>query len=79
VSNRQAYEDPDLENVLQSLLPVIMPSQEFVAKLQNRLQNPPAVILEKRNNQKAMLALVFGLMSGLIILYLARHYRKNAR
>lgn len=79
MSNRQAYEDPDLENVLQSLLPVIMPSQEFVAKLQNRLQNPPAVILEKRNNQKAMLALVFGLMSGLIILYLARHYRKNAR
>lgn len=73
------YEDPDFENYLQTLLPVIMPSQEFVAKLQNRLTDPPAVLLERRKNRKAILVIFFGLMGGLIGLYLFRHYgRRNS-
>ena len=74
----QMYEDPDFENYLQTLLPVIMPSQEFVAKLQNRLNNRPAVILERRNNGKAILAVLFGLMGGMIFLYLFRHFHKSS-
>lgn len=71
-------EDPDLENYLQTLLPVIMPSQEFVAKLQTRLKNPPSVILEKPNNRKALLAVLLGLMGGLVFLYLLRYFRKGS-
>ncbi len=75
--NTQMYNDPDFETYLQTLLPVIMPSQEFVAKLQNRLTDSPAILLERRTNRKALLVILFGLMGGLIGLYLFRHYGRN--
>ena len=73
----QLNENPDFENYLQTLLPVIMPSQEFVVKLQNRLKNPPSVMLEKSKNRKAILVVLFGLVSGVIFLYLFRHFRRT--
>ena len=77
MAHAQMHEDPDFENYLQTLLPVIMPSQEFVAKLQNRLTGPSEVLLERRKNRKAILVVFLGLMGGLIGLYLFRHYGRN--
>jgi hypothetical protein len=67
----QAAEDME-QYLLRSLGP-IKPDPQFVGKLRTRLITPPNVVLEKRTNYAAALAIIgIGLFGGVLAVWLLK-------
>jgi hypothetical protein len=61
-----------LEGHLQTSLHPVAPDPEFIRKLRTRLVEPTPPILEKETGIMSLLVILFGLLSGIAVLFLGK-------
>jgi hypothetical protein len=62
----------EIEQRLNSSLRPIQPAPEFIDKLYSRLTTGPGISIETRPRQYGFLVLVFGFVSGILLLWILR-------
>lgn len=59
----------DLERILSTRLNPVQPDQEFVRRLERRLVTTPSTVVEPQGGTFSWLLLLFGLVSGALLVW----------
>jgi hypothetical protein len=78
-SGGAAMQIETLESQLKRSLTPVIPDEDFVHHLHDRLKSPNTTIIERRQNAAlGLLILAFSLAAGLIVVWLRYHLRSSA-